>query len=238
MNLQTLCFRGDEVWDRRIKEASNFCDTSHIHSATFSTAQLVLSELWPIDLDGHGMLSICLNIEQQMRGKPGYNHDEKFKVSYFNLDSEVSQRLYDFKKFDIDFQKYVANLLLDILADIDDRYEGRNRLAERREEIMARLVECGFQKEILLEKSSKVSKDRRYKAMVYLCLNQRIGEAIRVDLVKKSSGEVVASKWMTPTPGYVLRGQSIHRAYWEGHRFNLIMWKREPHLTAYIDIPE
>ena len=66
MSLQQLYSRGDRVWDQRIKEASNFCDVSHIHSATFSTAQLVLSELWPIDLDGHGMLSVCLNIEQQM----------------------------------------------------------------------------------------------------------------------------------------------------------------------------
>lgn len=71
MNLQNLCIRGDEVWERRIKEASNFSDTGHIRSATFAITQLVLSELWPIDLDGHGMLSICLNIEQQMRGKRG-----------------------------------------------------------------------------------------------------------------------------------------------------------------------
>lgn len=238
MNLQQLSFRGDAVWDRRIKEESNFCDTSHIYSATFATAQLVLSELWPIDLDGHESLSICLNIEQKMVGQLGYNHDDYFKVSHFNLDSEASRALYDFKKFDIEFQKYVAGLLLDILVSIDEQYEGRNHLAERRDEVMARLIECGFQREFLLEKASKTSKDRKYKALVYLCLNQRIGEAIRADLVRKSSGEVLASKWMTSIPGYVLMGKSIHRAYWEGNRFNLTMWKREPHLTAHIEIPE
>lgn len=238
MNLEQLCFRGDKVWDQRLKKASNFCDAGHIHSATFSTAQLVLSELWPIDLDGHGMLSVCLNIEQQMQGQLGYNHDDYFKVSYFNLDSEMSQTLYGFKKFDTEFQRYVAGLLLDILVEIDDRYEGRNRLAQRRGEILARLVECRFQKEFLLEKPSKASKDRKYKAMVYLCLNQRIGEAIRVDLLKRSTGEIVASKWMTPIPGYVLRGRSIQQTYWDGDRFNLVMWKREPHLTAHIEIPK
>lgn len=238
MILQQLYFCGDRIWDQRIKEASNYCDTSHIHSATFSTVQLVLSELWPIDLNGHGMLSVCLNIEQQMRGQLGYNHDDYFKVSYFNLGREVSQTLYGFTKFDIEFQKYVAELLLDILVEIDGQYGGRNCLAERRGEIMARLTECGFQKEILLEKSSKTSKDRKFKALVYLCLNQRIGEAIRVDLIKRATGEVVASKWMTPIPSYVLRGRSIQQANWEGSRFKLVMWKEEPRLTAHIEIPE
>lgn len=237
MILQQLYFRGDRVWDQRIKEASNFCDVGHIHSATFSTAQLVLSELWPIDLDGHGMLSVCLNIEQQMQGQLGYNHDDYFKVSYFNLDSEASRALYSFKKFDTEFQRYVAGLLLDILVEIDGWYDGQNHLAQRREEILARLSECSFQKEFLLEKLSKASKDRKYKALVYLCLNQRIGEAIRVDLLKSSTGEIVASKWMTPIPGYVLRGRSIQQAYWDGDRFNLVMWKREPHQTAHIEIP-
>lgn len=236
MNLQQLYFRGDEVWDRRIKEASNFSDASHIHSATFSTAQLVLSELWPIDLDGHGMLSVCLNIEQQMQGQLGYNCDDHSKVSFFNLTSEVSQALYNFKRFDIEFQTYVASLLLDILVEIDGRYEGRNHLAQKRGEILARLAGCGYQKELLL--GDFTNKDRKYKAMVYLCLNQRIGEAIRTDLLERSTGAVVASKWMTPIPGYVLRGRSIQQAYWEGDRFNLVMWKRGPHLTAHIDIPK
>lgn len=237
MILQQLYFCGDKVWDRRLKEVSNFRDTSHIHSATFATAQLVLSELWPIELDGHGMLSICLNIEQQMQGRLGYNRDDYSKVSFFNLDNEASQALYNFKKFDVEFQKYVAGLLLDILVEIDGQYEGRNCLAQRREEILSRLIKCEFQKELLLEKASKMSKDRKYKAMVYLCLNQRIGEAIRVDLLERSTGEVVASKWMTPIPGYVLRGRSIQQAYWEGDRFSLVMWKRAPHLTSYIEIP-
>ena len=236
MILQQLYFRGDKVWDQRIKDASNSCDASHIHSVTFATAQLVLSELWPIDLDGHGMLSICLNIEQQMQGRLGYNRDDHSKVSFFNLDSEASQGLYNFKRFDIEFQTYVANLLLGILAEIDGQYEGRNHLAQKRGEILARLTECGFQKEFLLEDTT--NRDRKYKAMVYLCLNQRIGEAIRVDLLKRSTGEIVASKWMTPTPGYVLRGKSIQQAYWEGDRFNLVMWKRAPHLTAHIERPK
>ena len=53
--------------------------------------------------------------------------------------------------FNIEFQMCAACLLRDILAETDGQYAGRNCLADRRGEIMARLTECGFQKELLLE---------------------------------------------------------------------------------------
>lgn len=65
MKLQSLSFQGDRILDRRIKEASNYCDNSHIYAATFGISQLILSELSPIDLDGYAGLSIIANVEQQ-----------------------------------------------------------------------------------------------------------------------------------------------------------------------------
>ena len=82
MKLQMLSFRGDNILDRRIKEASNYCDNSHIYAATFGVCRIVLAELSPIDLDGHKMLSIIANVEQQITGKPGYNYDTFFKESF------------------------------------------------------------------------------------------------------------------------------------------------------------
>ena len=122
MKLQMLSFRGDNILDRRIKEASNYCDNSHIYAATFGVCRIVLAELSPIDLDGHKMLSIIANVEQQVTGKPGYNDWPSCKVSFFNLDRDISNTLYQFKKFDEDFQLYVCNLVLDILIEIDETH--------------------------------------------------------------------------------------------------------------------
>lgn len=209
MKLQMLSFRGDDILDRKIKEQSNYCDTSHIYAATFGISRLILEELSPIDLYGHGMLTVKANVEQQMLGKLGYNHDPFFKVSYFNLDSDTSRTLYRFQKFDEEFQLYVSNLLLNILVEIDGGYGGKNHLSERREGILERLVHCGFQKELLLEKFSKVSKNKKYKAMVYQCLGQGIGDAIKVKIVNRSTDEVIISKWMTKIPCTVYSTQGI-----------------------------
>lgn len=237
MKLQMLSFEGDKILDRKIKEASNYCDNSHLYTATFGLAQLVLSELSPIDLDGHERLTVIANVEQPMIGNPGYNRDAFFKVSYYNLDNEASHALYQFKCFDKDFQIYVANLLLDILSQIDTKNGRENHLAERRDNILERLCDCGFHKELLLEKFSKSSKNRKYKAMVYQCLGQDIGEAIKVNLVNCSFGEIVASEWITEIPGTIQRARLISQTFWNDNKFNVVFGKREPKTIKYIEIP-
>lgn len=238
MNLQFLSFDGDKILDRRIKEESNYCDNSHIYAATFGIAQLILSELSPIDLDGNSKLTVIANIEQQMIGKPGYNRDTFFKVSYFNLDSDTSQALYRFKKFNEDFQVYISNLLLDILVQIDTENGGENNLSQRRAGIMENLRGCGFQKEIPLEKFSKVSKNKKYKAMVYRVLSQSIGEAVKTELVERSSDKVIVSRYMTEIPGTVLRTKSISRTFWDSNRFYVVFGKGEQQTTSYIEVPQ
>ncbi|MDE7399322.1 MAG: hypothetical protein K2N06_07310 [Oscillospiraceae bacterium] len=232
-----LSFEGDKILDRQIKEASNYCDNSHLYTATFGIAQLVLWELFPIDLDGHERLTTIANAEQLMIGNPGYNRDAFFKISYYNLDNEVSRALYQFKSFDKDFQIYVANLLLDILSQIDTKNGGKNHLAERRNNILERLCDCGFHKELLLDKLSKSSKNRKYKAMVYQCLGQDIGEAIKVNLVDCTSSEIVSSKWITEIPCTIQRARLISQTFWDGDKFNVVFGKREPKTIKYIEVP-
>lgn len=154
MKLQILSFEGDKILDRKIKESSNYCDNSHLYTATFGIAQLVLSELSHIDIDVHERFTVIANVEQPMIGDLGYNRDAFFKISCYNLDDEVSRTLYQFKSFDKYFQLYVANLLLNILSQIDTKNGGKNRLAERRNYILERLCDCGFHKELLLDKLS------------------------------------------------------------------------------------
>lgn len=50
MKLDYLCFAGDLIWDRRIREESNYCDSSHIFAATYAVTQLILHEISPCDL--------------------------------------------------------------------------------------------------------------------------------------------------------------------------------------------
>lgn len=235
MKLSMLSFEGDKVYDKKLKEETNYCDASHGYTTTFGITQLVLSELAPLDLDGNQRLTIKLHVEQEMRGESGYHYDSYFKVSIFNLDKNTSLTLYNFKKFDITFQRYVTNLVLDVLEAIDKENGSKNAVAEKRQAVIERLENCNFHKDILLEKFSKQSRNRKYKAMVYRCLSQDIGEAIRVDIVAPASGDVVVSKWMTSVPGYILRAGQIKKTYWENNRFYVIADYHPK--CSYIELP-
>lgn len=235
MKLQMLSFRGDDICDRRIKEASNYCDNSHIYAATFGISRIVLAELSPIDLDGHKMLTIIANVEQQITGKLGYNYWPSCKVSFFNLDRDISKTLYQFKKFDEAFQLYVCNLLLDILVEIDEAHGGKNHLAEKRGSLLARLRDCCFQKEVLLKKFSKISPNKKFEAMVYQCLGQGVGDAIKVRIVDRAVNEVLISKWMTEIPCTIYSTEQIDKTYWDKNKFYVVRGKGEPRLIEYVE---
>lgn len=237
MKLQMLSFSGDAIWDRRIKETSNYCDNSHIYTATFGVSRIVLAELSPIDLDGHERLTIIANIEQQVTGNPGYNYWPSFKVSFYNLNRDISQALYQFKKFDEEFQMYVCNLLLDILIEIDEAHGGKNHLTEKRGNLLARLCDCHFQKEVLLKKFSKVSPNKKYEAMVYQCLGQGVGDAVKVRIVNRTTHEVLISKWMTEIPCTIYSTEQIYKTYWDGDKFYVVRGKREPRLIKNVEVP-
>lgn len=76
MALSILSFEGDRNYDKRLKEASNYSDNSHIYTTTYGVTQLILSALPPLILDGNKRLTIKLNIEENMVGKAGYNCDK------------------------------------------------------------------------------------------------------------------------------------------------------------------
>ena len=192
MKLQTLCFEGDYALEKREKEKSNYCYVN-LYAVTFGIAQFILTELQPIDLDGCGKLTICANVEPQNETyEPGYHTSPELGVSWYNLDLETSRKLYEFYtsgkifswELGDEFVNYVSNLVLDILVEIDRVQGGKNSLAERRNDILERMRECGYEKEILLERYSKLRRDRKYRAKVYRCIGHGTGDAIRVDLVR------------------------------------------------------
>ena len=60
---------------------------------------------------------------------------------------------------------------------------GGARLSERRDERqdrLARLCDCRFQKEVLLKKFSKISPNKKYEAMVYQCLGQFLVKSLEL----------------------------------------------------------
>ena len=67
-----------------------------------------------------------------MHGKPGYNCDKFFKVSFYNLDRKPRFHFISIKKYDLEFQREIANLLFDILVEIDRENQNRAGLADKR----------------------------------------------------------------------------------------------------------
>lgn len=236
--LQMLSFEDDDIVAQRIKEESNYCDVAHLYVATYGVCQVILQELSPIDLDGNGRLTLCANVEKQ-NVTPGYkNWKGTFNVSTYDLDRETTLRLYEFKEFGEEFVEFVANLVLDVLAEIDEINGGKNRLAQRRGEIMQNLRDCGFEKKILLERYSKLSRDRKHRALVYNCFGQKIGDALKVEIVSTATGDVIASEWDEDLPRCAdSRKSSINRTVWDGDTFHLYLGRPTPFDEITVKLP-
>lgn len=246
MKLKTLCFEGDYALEKREKEKSNYCYVN-LYAVTFGIAQFILTELQPIDLDGCGKLTICANVEPQNETyEPGYHIAPELGVSWYNLDIETSCKLYELKRFSKafseelsnEFENYVANIIMDILVEIDRVQGGKNSLTERSDDILERMRECGCEKEILLEKYSKLRRDRKYRAMVYRCIGHGIGDAIRVDLVNCAKDEVVVSKWLEELPHTIDMAGAVTKTAWDGNDFNVILYKRDPSWVETVELSE
>lgn len=236
--LQMLSFEDDDIVARRIKEESNYCDVAHLYVATYGICQVILMELSPIELDGNGRLTICANVEKQDVA-PGYKSWKGiFNVSTYDLDHAISRRLYEFKAFDDKFVEYVANLVLDVLTEIDEISGGKNRLAQRRGQVMQSLRDCGFEKKILLQRYSKLSRDKKHRALVYNCFGQKIGDALNVEIVSTATGEVVASKWDEELPRCTYsRKSSINKSGWDGDTFRVSIGRPVPFDEIIVKLP-
>lgn len=246
MKLHTLCFEGDYALEKREKEKSNYCYVN-LYATTFGIAQYILTELQPIDLDGCGSLTICANVEPQNETyETGYRTSPELGVSWYNLDIETSRKLYILKRFSKafseelsnEFENCVANTVMDILVEIDWAQGGKNHLAERRNDILERMQECGCEKEILLEKYSKLRRDRKYRAMVYRCIGHGIGDAIRVDLIRCATDEVVVSQWLEELPHTIDMTGAVTKTAWDGDDFNVTFYRRSPTWVETISLPE
>lgn len=245
MKLRTLCFRGDSVLEKKEKEKSNYCMVN-LYAATFGIAQFILTELMPVDLDGCGQLTIRANVEKEMMGWPGYNPVPQMGVSWYNLDIETSRKLYDLKRFSKafseelsnEFEQFVAGIIMDVLEEIDHAHGDINRLAERRDDILNKMRECGCEKEILLEKYSKLRRDRKYRARVYRCIGHGIGDAIRVDLVNCATDEVIVSRWLEELPHNIDMAGAVTKTAWNGNAFNVTFYRRDPSWVETIELPE
>ena len=242
MKLKTLCFEGDCALEKREKEKSNYCYVN-LYAVTFGIAQFILTELQLIDLDGCGKLTICANVEPQNETyEPGYHIAPELGVSWYNLDIETSCKLYELKRFSEElsneFENYVANIIMDILVEIDRVQGGKNSLTERSNDILVRMRECGCEKEILLEKYSKLRRDRKYRAMVYRCIGHGTGDAIRVDLVNCSTNEVIVSKWLEELPHTIDMAGAVTKTAWDGDAFKVTLYRRYPSWTETVKLPE
>lgn len=212
---------------------------AHLYVATYGICQVILLELWPLDLDGNGRLTLCANVEQQNL-KDGYCYWKGvFNFSSYNLPKDISRRLYEFKKFDAEFVEYVANLVLDVLTEIDEINGGKNELAKRRDEILQKLRDCGFQKKILLERYSKLSRDRKHRALVYNCFGQAVGDALKVEIQNVATDEIIVSNWIDEElPRCIYSHKSdINKTCWDGDTFSVSIGRPEPWDTISVELP-
>ncbi|WP_303644680.1 hypothetical protein, partial [Bacteroides caecimuris] len=94
---------------------------------------------------------------------------------------------------------------------------------------MQNLHDCGFEKKILLKRYSKLSSDRKFRALVYNCFGQNIGDALKVDIISTTTDEIVASKWDEGLPRCVeSRKSAINNTGWDGGTFRVSIGRPVP----------
>ena len=74
-----------------------------------------------------------------------------------------------------------------------------------------------------------LSRDRKHRALVYNCFGQKIGDALKVEIVSTATGEVVASKWDEDLPRCAASCKSaISKTGWDGNTFRVSIGRPQP----------
>lgn len=74
---------------------------------------------------------------------------------------------------------------------------------------------------------------------MYRCIGHGTGDAIRVDLVRCATDEVVVSKWLhdeLPNTGDM--AGAVTKTAWDGNAFHVTFYRSEPSWIETVELPE
>lgn len=175
-------------------------------------------ELCPkFELDGSSHLSI-LATRKRPEYDDKYDNFEAFHVSSYYLEKEEIENLE--RLVGEEAEKYILNLMEEVLLYIANVSESNEEKSNIIKDAINKMKEQDLSLKKKIKKLSKMSKDRKYKAEVYRCLNRTVGEAWCVE-VKYGNSHMTKMKWLTDVPDYLDRTDFFKGSRWEENKFIL-----------------
>lgn len=173
-------------------------------------------ELCPqFELDGNRQLTIFAT-RNRRKGAAKYNNYKSFHVSSYYLESEQIEKL-EFLK-DTDAERYILELIKDVLIDIVDEYDKNKDKRSVIENTTKRIMEMDFSLKKRIDKLCKKKKNGKNRAEVIRWLDKEVGEAWYVEFINEESRNT-RIEWLTDKTNYLDRRDYFKKAEWEGNRF-------------------
>ena len=175
--------------------------------------EMFMYYLSKVDLDGSTKLTIYFKDEPE--GAEKYRCDKHFKVSWYYVGIESVSKL----KSGIERDSYYLERLVVVLKEIAEINHCADSVFRSIEETAAKVREQAFQLQIPIKKLSKISKDKKYKAMVYRSLCSK-GEMWQVEIVEK--GGMVKKVDLLEDYTHISKEGLYFKAEWQEDSFVLL----------------
>lgn len=193
--------------DKHKKANKEFSISFQAHNIT----QMFMYFLPKVQIDGSSKISILF--EEKPEDKPQYFRSDYFHVSTYYVDEailDVASEISLVEKNEF-FLSVIENVLCDI-ASIVENYEVVDAIHEAAD----RVREYNYEMLLKMDKLSKGSKDRKYKAITYIKINS-LGECAYVEIIddKKQAQKVDITEPIT----FVSLNQIIKKCEWRDHSF-------------------
>ncbi|WP_058487059.1 hypothetical protein, partial [Defluviitalea phaphyphila] len=174
-------------------------------------------ELCPrMELDGSTNLNIS-HPKKKRNHEKKYVRDDYFNVTTYYLEEEQMKAL-ELLTLE-EAEEYIVELLEEVLIDIVNRYDKNEEKIRIIKDTIKKMREKNFSLEKKIKKLTKVTKDRKYKAEVFRCLNKKVGEAWYVKISSLGKNKISKIKWITDKPCYLNRTGKFRKSKWEGTKF-------------------
>ena len=173
--------------------------------------QMFMFFLPKVQIDGSSKISILF--EKKTEDKPQYFRNDYFHISTYYVDEStlnIANKISLEEKNEF-FLSVIENVLSDIASKV-----GNNEVIDAIHGAADRVREHNYEMILKMEKLSKGSKDRRYKAITYIKINS-LGECAYVEIIddKKQVQKVDITEPIT----FVSLNQIIKKCEWRDHSF-------------------
>ena len=173
--------------------------------------QMFMHFLPKVQIDGSSKISILF--EEKPEDKPQYFRSDYFHVSTYYVDEailDIANKISLVEKNEF-FLSVIENALIDI-ANINGNIE----VVESIHQVAERVREYNYEMLLKIDKLSKKSKDRKYKAITYIKINS-LGECAYVEITddKKQVQKVDITEPIT----FVSLNQVIKKCEWKEYCF-------------------